>query len=496
MLFPGLQSLLGLFLSFSQLKASQIPFVALQEASIAAGSNFSLKSSENGESWDINVLPNENATGHLVFETVNSFMQHWPNTRYRNGHTIIPGIVPTGTVLYHGRSDANTPTGPEWTATDPEHSYFFCHEQTTTGGCWQLTVTAIRPLNVIYFDGSGAAKMPDGSMDSQDVLAFGEILPDKYSSEWERVSSMCDWGKGFDVDGFVRMQADLCSSASYQSTSCTGWTSQTGGVLLGITWKKKNHTRREPTLYDDTSFVPVWSRSDLAKTDSNIVYWVFRKKTFRVLYEESEAVTTASEPGSGIDWQTLIRLVVKRFANRLEMVQYILNSTNPGNSASENEELAKNVQIQLVAMLRPYMLSSIKPSKDRVASTEWASPIISPQLLSSFELTASENLILGGVLETTREICRVVTGMWVDGVMAGLDPDLYKPSSAEMEIDSLLESWNGTYLESHKVVRLEPACGIEEICELPMWPLFEQGDDVDDPQPKCVRRMAPYIWHW
>lgn len=75
------------------------------------------------------------------------------------GHNIVPGIVPSGTVLYHGRGDANTPIGPEWTATDPEQSYFFCHEH---ADCWQLTLTVIRPLNVIYFDGSGAAKMPDG----------------------------------------------------------------------------------------------------------------------------------------------------------------------------------------------------------------------------------------------------------------------------------------------------------------------------------------------
>ena len=41
------------------------------------------------------------------------------------------------------------PTGPEWLATDPEHSYLFCRGQT----CWQLIVTAMRPLGVLYFNG-------------------------------------------------------------------------------------------------------------------------------------------------------------------------------------------------------------------------------------------------------------------------------------------------------------------------------------------------------
>jgi hypothetical protein len=35
--------------------------------------------------WSLGKLPSLNATGHLVFETVNSLLQHWPNTRLRNG---------------------------------------------------------------------------------------------------------------------------------------------------------------------------------------------------------------------------------------------------------------------------------------------------------------------------------------------------------------------------------------------------------------------------
>lgn len=79
--------------------------------------------------------------------------------------------MPLGTVLYHGRGDANTPSGPEWLATDPEHSYIFCRGQVESG-CWQLIVTAIRPLNVLYLDGSGAAKMPDGCARLHPLLVF------------------------------------------------------------------------------------------------------------------------------------------------------------------------------------------------------------------------------------------------------------------------------------------------------------------------------------
>lgn len=46
------------------------------------------------DSWDLNAAPNINATGHLVFDTVSSFLQHWPNTRYRNG------ISPLALLIY------------------------------------------------------------------------------------------------------------------------------------------------------------------------------------------------------------------------------------------------------------------------------------------------------------------------------------------------------------------------------------------------------------
>ena len=35
--------------------------------------------------WSIDELPNPNSTDHLIFETVHSLLQHWPNTRMRHG---------------------------------------------------------------------------------------------------------------------------------------------------------------------------------------------------------------------------------------------------------------------------------------------------------------------------------------------------------------------------------------------------------------------------
>ncbi|KAF9244467.1 hypothetical protein BU15DRAFT_31210, partial [Melanogaster broomeanus] len=119
--------------------------------------------------WSLGELPNPNATGHLVFETVNSLLQEWPNTRLRNGHTIVPGTIPEGTLLYHATIRNELPPGPEWTGFDPDYSFFFCIYLPTTqkGESWHLTLATTRPLKVVYFDGGSAAKTKWGSMDTQ-----------------------------------------------------------------------------------------------------------------------------------------------------------------------------------------------------------------------------------------------------------------------------------------------------------------------------------------
>ena len=167
----------------------------------------------------------------------------------RIGHTIVAGTIPPGTLLDHGTSKPVVPTIPEWAATDPEHSYLFCRqpppggrfppptatvtaipnpwptptaetrsiegqhgvdtEDTEEGGCWHLTLGTTRTLRVLYFDGSSAAKMRNGPMDTQDLLAWGKVNETKVFAERERLYNLCRWGKEFGIDGFVRMEMDL-----------------------------------------------------------------------------------------------------------------------------------------------------------------------------------------------------------------------------------------------------------------------------------------------
>ncbi|KAI6004340.1 hypothetical protein EDC04DRAFT_2611669, partial [Pisolithus marmoratus] len=153
--------------------------------------------------WNFEDLPIPNATGHLVFETVHSLLQHWPNTRMRNGHTIVPGTVPIGTYLYHATNRHYVPTIPDWVSMNPEGSTYFCMGPPEIG-CWHLTLVTTRPLK--------CCELYSGTMDTQDVLTWGKVLPNKTSLEQERISTLCEWGSRFGVDGFIRMEMDLYSS--------------------------------------------------------------------------------------------------------------------------------------------------------------------------------------------------------------------------------------------------------------------------------------------
>ncbi|KAG8880171.1 hypothetical protein FRB97_001002 [Tulasnella sp. 331] len=166
--------------------------------------------------------PSADGTGNLIFNSLNGLLKHQPNALYRNGHAIIAGTVAPGTLLYHSSRLNCTglpPTTLEWVSFDPEHSYLF--------GSMMYTFQVVKPLKILYFDGSSATKMPSGPVDTQEILAHGEVSEWGHESKWgderTRLFELCDWGKEFGLDGFVRMEFDfeimLCNFASMEVVS-------------------------------------------------------------------------------------------------------------------------------------------------------------------------------------------------------------------------------------------------------------------------------------
>ncbi|KAF7440189.1 hypothetical protein PC9H_000533 [Pleurotus ostreatus] len=512
------------------------------------------------KAWDLNKIPDPDSTGHLIFDTVASLLQHWPNTRYRNGHNIVPGLVPPGTLLYHGRRDNVIPSVPEWVATDPEHSLLFCRED-----CWHLTLVTARPLKVLYFDGSSAAKMEGGPMDSQDIVAWGKIKPDWTFSERRRIEDLCEWGKMFDLDGFVRMEMDfeimLCDfSAGVEVASFLNLTSKMTGkdrpgldtlsveVIVAGSWHNfyPGETRIVLDLSRLVSFYDTTLSPSLVRKRRGQERWQHRlegmaESDVHSVMQRLKNVLDGSAPypsANRIDWATLVKVVVTRFSDRLDLVRRVLNTTNSqievGLGDSKLSERAKQAQRHFSTILGPYTLASATPSN--ASDVSWASPVYRECSVAHTSyiarqqhgFTHSERLLLAAIEDTSGEICRVITKMWAKGVLAGLDSQLEYPPLGNVDLSALVTEWTVSvttlmeWLDWSLWVRCNPACSFDELCYLPTWPFFRsprrrpppgpghelyQSDrrtayadeehnnfeeDWEVPKPKCVRRLEPY----
>ncbi|CCA72518.1 hypothetical protein PIIN_06455 [Serendipita indica DSM 11827] len=144
------------------------------------------------------------------------------------------------TVGYHGREDSSIPSRLEWLAFNFEHSYLMCHG----GESWMLTFVTKNDLNILYFDGSSASNSILGHLDSQDVLMYGRVRPEKVWEEPERIMWFCEWGKTFGIDAIVRMEPGfevmLCDFAHLDLV--------TADHILGSTHTPNNLTDRGPLV--------------------------------------------------------------------------------------------------------------------------------------------------------------------------------------------------------------------------------------------------------
>ncbi|KAI9604747.1 hypothetical protein H4Q26_002716 [Puccinia striiformis f. sp. tritici PST-130] len=156
--------------------------------------------------------PQKTNNANLVFASFAGLLQQWPNTFAFSGHSIIPGLIPRSTLLYHGTNDPRGPPteGFEWLAFDPEMSYSVI-THTRSGEVDLYTFVATRALRVIYFDGQSASLGTPGFMDAQYALINGSVpehFPNKghyLEDEYARATELCKIGNKYGFEGVVRM---------------------------------------------------------------------------------------------------------------------------------------------------------------------------------------------------------------------------------------------------------------------------------------------------
>ncbi|KAJ3716001.1 hypothetical protein C8R42DRAFT_679283 [Lentinula raphanica] len=510
--------------------------------------------------WDLGIGPGLNDTANLVFNTVHSLLLGWPNRRYRNGHTVVPGVIPTGTFLYHGRGDPVVPTHPEWTALDFELSTLYCGLFTPDGeGCWHLTLVAERPLNILYFDGYSGLKLPgSGTLDSQDVLAWGEVMPDRYHDEPQRIVDLCKWGQNFGLDGFVRLHTSyevmLCDfssglkvksmlhinipylppspnisshlSSAYQNTIAPGMKlgvpldSFGMGELLaskrideypGET-RIQLHLHRLVSFYD-TELVPSLISTRFGKHRlQHRILGISHSDIQAVRHRVQIELSTSTKSAHDIAWSSLFRAIVQQYAARLELIQHDLNSTD--RSIGSLSTTLRATFLQLRGLLQPYDLVSTRAAVDGTKDKlSWVTQVYEmcatayPTFSSASgpaNFTTSENLMLTALKATNREICRVITSMWADGISHQMENPLASSHNTRMLFRSIHKRWKEDidslmlWLDWSVWLKCNPSCSLNEMCYLPMSPYLVPGADpaddwitqARDPRPTCVPKHS------
>ena len=180
-------------------------------------------------------------------------------------------------------------------------------------------------------------------------------------------------------------------------------------------------------------------------------------------------------PVSGIDWKTLLRVVVDRYVVRLQILNHLLNSTVLDPAADPILSLRK-AHNHLSSMLSPYRLYFASPPEiHSIPKHSWAIPVFeecstthtryidsNPSL--SQRLTYSEHLLLNSTKSVSKEICRVLVLMWAEGMEHSISKEGFIRSESAQE---LMKRWKGlteeliAWLDWSEWVTCQPACEVE-----------------------------------
>ena len=185
--------------------------------------------------------------------------------------------------------------------------------------------------------------------------------------------------------------------------------------------------------------------------------------TARVHAELRSVLTRKQGSGSGVDWGSIARIVVERYADRLEYLRFLLS---PNATFTDAAEQAFAARAHLLVMLGPYITTVDVPptSASASANASWLAPVVHRCATTQTShiplgmLTLQEVRIHDAVESTLREICRRLALVWV-GLFDVEGTDEVKATEVigvgHGHIDELMN-----WLDWSLWVRCKPACGL------------------------------------
>jgi hypothetical protein len=229
----------------------------------------------------------------------------------------------------------------------------------------------------------------------------------------------------------------------------------------------------------------------------------------RVRAELQAVLTREQDRESGLDWGSITRVVMERYAGRLEYLRSLLS---PNTTFADALEQATVARAQLLVMLAPYITTADIPKRlPASANLSWAAPIVQRCATTQTShiplgtLTPQETRIHAAVENTLHEICRQLVSVWVEffDVEAADEAKATEATGvAHGHIEELM-----AWLDWSVWVRCEPGCSLgvrclilhfslvrtdrclcreQEMCYIPTWPFSFIGGDPYDMMPRCV----------
>ncbi|KAK7052203.1 hypothetical protein R3P38DRAFT_2859108 [Favolaschia claudopus] len=502
------------------MNAVSLVLLLVELVCLASGSQTPLTLSlDNGaDNWDKE--PDADATGNRIFNSASELLQLWPGTVVVQGHSLAPCIIPAGHIFYHGRGNKYMPNEPEWLAFDFEHSYFFAWGRDPH----VLTLAAKRPLRILNFDGLSAHL----SGETQTIIMYGEVRQGHIPTH-EISNRLCTWAAQHGIDGFIRMEehfelieCDFASSFELLESlriipqdertkderripgervkRPDGWigslpTNSQKEVDVAGKWHDRapGETRvrvqydKFVSFYDPAVTSLVESRRGKPREQQNLTT-LSRADAQMKLAELEAALARPWDAGSGVDWASVLHVVVERYGERLELLAHTLNSTT-----RSSYEIAYKARQQVLMMLTPHFTIEDTPGSGVGSNKAWLAPVV--QRCASMQtrglppnglLSPQEVLLRGAVEDVMNEICRRLARMFA--LAYDIEEESEKINASSVASAMLAEVTDlMTWLDWTQVwVKCKPACTIEELCLIPGHTPFGGGGDRRNP--KCVRK--------
>jgi len=413
---------------------------------------------------------------------------------------------------------------------------------------------ATRPFRVLYFDGFSAAKNGLGAMDLQDVLNHGKVNDSAGGGrgDGDRGRALCEWGKQYNIDGFVREEA------SFEVIQCDF---DVGTVVVNfinatarLTEKQDSGEGRRPprppagppgdpgrgpgvhppsdrsnvyleqqgwsfyraavshaqtvdprfivepahmvSLYDD-HYSSLRSTFTLSKRHHNLRN-ISNTDVERFRNELHQAVTDWNlGKRSGIDWSGNARGIVERFGPRLAELRVTLQR-KAGNLTATVDE----TRIAVYGLVGHYISApdtlSVWPSppsvherRQRLREASQRCIGVFTGHLGIFDLTPQEARLLDAISGVLKRICEFSTSLLGD-TLEILDSKVSEPDLPQIETwrHELADLMN--WLDWPTWRQCSRPCADDEVCFVPMWPIGggRSADPDEEPQPECRSRAT------